>query len=197
MCEEKQGAGNAARQSTALAPCSRHAALALPPASSPQPNEDGEGEKIEIAAIDNGLSFPFKHPDNWRTCPFYWGWLPLVGATTRLQTALAHRSPLGNVLVLTPPFFPLRCPLLPRRKYHSLMRRPRRCCPCCATTTSSSAWVRPRCAHLAPPSPPPSLRLCPKHTDRTLTPPLCALHFRRRPPLRPLQPRRRLFPVKV
>lgn len=23
---------------------------------------------IEIAAIDNGLAFPFKHPDSWRTC---------------------------------------------------------------------------------------------------------------------------------
>ncbi len=23
---------------------------------------------IEIAAIDNGLAFPYKHPDAWRTC---------------------------------------------------------------------------------------------------------------------------------
>lgn len=23
---------------------------------------------IKIAAIDNGLAFPFKHPDEWRTC---------------------------------------------------------------------------------------------------------------------------------
>lgn len=27
--------------------------------------------KIEIAAIDNGLAFPIKHPDEWRTCKFY------------------------------------------------------------------------------------------------------------------------------
>ncbi|KAK2727811.1 phosphatidylinositol 4-kinase type 2-alpha-like isoform X2 [Artemia franciscana] len=31
---------------------------------------------IRIAAIDNGLAFPFKHPDSWRTYPFYWAWLP-------------------------------------------------------------------------------------------------------------------------
>jgi phosphatidylinositol 4-kinase type 2 len=23
---------------------------------------------IDIAAIDNGLAFPFKHPDEWRAC---------------------------------------------------------------------------------------------------------------------------------
>ena len=31
---------------------------------------------IAIAAIDNGLSFPFKHPDSWRTYPYHWAWLP-------------------------------------------------------------------------------------------------------------------------
>ena len=25
---------------------------------------------VEIAAIDNGLAFPFKHPDQWRTCNY-------------------------------------------------------------------------------------------------------------------------------
>eukprot|EP01135_Chromosphaera_perkinsii_P006000 Nk52_evm3s378 gene=Nk52_evmTU3s378 len=30
---------------------------------------------ITIAAIDNGLSFPFKHPDEWRAYPYYWTWL--------------------------------------------------------------------------------------------------------------------------
>lgn len=24
--------------------------------------------KVNIAAIDNGLAFPFKHPDEWRAC---------------------------------------------------------------------------------------------------------------------------------
>ncbi|KAM9299661.1 phosphatidylinositol 4-kinase type 2-beta [Gastrophryne carolinensis] len=31
---------------------------------------------IKIAAIDNGLAFPFKHPDEWRAYPFLWAWLP-------------------------------------------------------------------------------------------------------------------------
>ncbi|XP_023816683.1 phosphatidylinositol 4-kinase type 2-beta isoform X4 [Oryzias latipes] len=52
------------------------------------PGESGEGQKeaewpesspdscIKIAAIDNGLAFPFKHPDEWRAYPFHWAWLP-------------------------------------------------------------------------------------------------------------------------
>ncbi|EDO35290.1 predicted protein [Nematostella vectensis] len=31
--------------------------------------------KIYVAAIDNGLAFPYKHPDSWRAYPFYWAWL--------------------------------------------------------------------------------------------------------------------------
>ena len=34
---------------------------------SPTPPEEDRGS-LRIAAIDNGLSFPFKHPDSWRTC---------------------------------------------------------------------------------------------------------------------------------
>lgn len=30
--------------------------------------EDVTMPEIKIAAIDNGLAFPFKHPDSWRTC---------------------------------------------------------------------------------------------------------------------------------
>ena len=33
---------------------------------------------IKIAAIDNGLAFPFKHPDQWRAYPYYWTWLPFA-----------------------------------------------------------------------------------------------------------------------
>lgn len=32
--------------------------------------------KISIAAIDNGLAFPLKHPDSWRLYPYHWAWLP-------------------------------------------------------------------------------------------------------------------------
>ncbi|CAL8087390.1 unnamed protein product [Calicophoron daubneyi] len=34
--------------------------------------------KIEIYAIDNGLAFPYKHPDEWRAYPFHWAWLPMA-----------------------------------------------------------------------------------------------------------------------
>lgn len=33
--------------------------------------EDVSMPNIAIAAIDNGLAFPFKHPDSWRACNFY------------------------------------------------------------------------------------------------------------------------------
>lgn len=32
--------------------------------------EQMDKPKIDIAAIDNGLAFPIKHPDEWRTCIF-------------------------------------------------------------------------------------------------------------------------------
>ncbi|EYC37241.1 hypothetical protein Y032_0812g2470 [Ancylostoma ceylanicum] len=34
--------------------------------------------KVAIAAIDNGLAFPFKHPDEWRAYPFGWSLLPMA-----------------------------------------------------------------------------------------------------------------------
>ncbi|CAI4043628.1 1-phosphatidylinositol 4-kinase LSB6 SKDI_10G1160 [Saccharomyces kudriavzevii IFO 1802] len=33
--------------------------------------------KLKLAAIDNGLSFPWKHPDEWRLYPYGWLYLPL------------------------------------------------------------------------------------------------------------------------
>ncbi|KRX28293.1 Phosphatidylinositol 4-kinase type 2-beta [Trichinella nelsoni] len=44
---------------------------------------------IKIAAIDNGLAFPLKHPDEWRAYPFHWAWLkqarePFSDETRRL-----------------------------------------------------------------------------------------------------------------
>ncbi|VDK20007.1 unnamed protein product [Anisakis simplex] len=33
---------------------------------------------IQLAAIDNGLAFPFKHPDEWRAYPYHWAWLPIA-----------------------------------------------------------------------------------------------------------------------
>ncbi|KAL0269408.1 UNVERIFIED_CONTAM: hypothetical protein PYX00_007152 [Menopon gallinae] len=37
---------------------------------------DSPAPEIRIAAIDNGLAFPFKHPDSWRAYPYHWAWLP-------------------------------------------------------------------------------------------------------------------------
>ncbi|XP_075222426.1 phosphatidylinositol 4-kinase II alpha isoform X1 [Lycorma delicatula] len=34
-----------------------------------------ERPEVKIAAIDNGLAFPFKHPDSWRAYPYHWAWL--------------------------------------------------------------------------------------------------------------------------
>ncbi|CAJ0584676.1 unnamed protein product, partial [Mesorhabditis spiculigera] len=48
--------------------------------SQPQPAEvewaDVTVPKVKLAAIDNGLAFPFKHPDEWRAYPFGWAFLP-------------------------------------------------------------------------------------------------------------------------
>jgi hypothetical protein len=43
---------------------------------------------IHIAAIDNGLAFPFKHPDEWRSYPYGWLALPtsLVSQPFSLET---------------------------------------------------------------------------------------------------------------
>ncbi|RVE44881.1 hypothetical protein evm_010481 [Chilo suppressalis] len=37
---------------------------------------DWQASEVRIAAIDNGLAFPFKHPDSWRAYPYHWAWLP-------------------------------------------------------------------------------------------------------------------------
>ena len=45
-------------------------------------SEDGEIPPVEasiaVAAIDNGLAFPVKHPDSWRAYPYHWAWLPIA-----------------------------------------------------------------------------------------------------------------------
>lgn len=53
------------------------------PATSTPKGDSEEGEwslvqnpDISVAAIDNGLAFPYKHPDEWRAYPYHWAWLP-------------------------------------------------------------------------------------------------------------------------
>ncbi|KAJ1985365.1 Phosphatidylinositol 4-kinase [Dimargaris verticillata] len=45
---------------------------------------------IHIAAIDNGLAFPFKHPDEWRSYPY--GWLNLPPSMTAGPFSTATRA---------------------------------------------------------------------------------------------------------
>lgn len=42
------------------------------------PTTQGRRPVVKIAAIDNGLAFPFKHPDKWRSYPYGWAELPWV-----------------------------------------------------------------------------------------------------------------------
>ncbi|CAF0749707.1 unnamed protein product [Adineta ricciae] len=46
------------------------------PVTTNETTNTGATIDVRIAAIDNGLAFPFKHPDEWRTYPFHWAWLP-------------------------------------------------------------------------------------------------------------------------
>ncbi|VDL62226.1 unnamed protein product [Hymenolepis diminuta] len=50
----------------------------VPSTSTSQAPSPKEIPKVTVVAIDNGLAFPFKHPDEWRAYPFYWAWLPMA-----------------------------------------------------------------------------------------------------------------------
>ena len=49
-----------------------------------------ETVSVSIAAIDNGLAFPHKHPDQWRSYPYGWASLPLssVAFSAELRASL-------------------------------------------------------------------------------------------------------------
>ena len=46
------------------------------------PEEAQSHTPIDVAAIDNGLAFPIKHPDSWRAYPYHWAWLPAAKVAT-------------------------------------------------------------------------------------------------------------------
>lgn len=52
---------------------------------------------VQVAAIDNGLAFPWKHPDRWRSYPYGWAYLPLAripfSSETRIQVLHLLTSP--------------------------------------------------------------------------------------------------------
>lgn len=52
---------------------------------------------IKIAAIDNGLAFPFKHPDEWRAYPYYWAWLPYAKIPFSQETKKAVYAQLTDM----------------------------------------------------------------------------------------------------
>lgn len=59
-----------------------------------------ERPEIKIAAIDNGLAFPFKHPDSWRAYPYHWAWLPQAKVPFSVETkdlVLPHLSDMNFV----------------------------------------------------------------------------------------------------
>jgi len=49
--------------------------------------KDGTPESIVVAAIDNGLAFPHKHPDDWRAYPYHWAYIPQAKTPFSQETA--------------------------------------------------------------------------------------------------------------
>ncbi|KAK4465269.1 phosphatidylinositol 3 and 4-kinase-domain-containing protein [Cladorrhinum samala] len=47
------------------------------PMNASTPTQSARDPKISIGAIDNSLSWPWKHPDAWRSFPFGWLFLPV------------------------------------------------------------------------------------------------------------------------
>ena len=62
--------------------------------------EEEEESSISVAAIDNGLAFPIKHPDSWRAYPYHWAWLPCakVGANAVYIVTLQSKHCAGPLL---------------------------------------------------------------------------------------------------
>lgn len=55
--------------------------------------------KVKIAAIDNGLAFPFKHPDEWRACTY-----TMVGGNTKFTLFPTRSLLLGLATIRTEAF---------------------------------------------------------------------------------------------
>lgn len=66
--------------------------------------------RIYVAAIDNGLAFPFKHPDSWRLYPYHWAWLPYAKipfSDSIRELVLPHLSDMNFVQGLIDDIFEL------------------------------------------------------------------------------------------
>lgn len=58
---------------------------------------------IKVAAIDNGLAFPLKHPDSWRACKSqdHYGLAILVLFLSVLICAMKRIIPLSQIVLRT------------------------------------------------------------------------------------------------
>lgn len=56
-------------------------------------DQNSKISRIKIAAIDNGLAFPFKHPDEWRAYPYYWAWISFAKKpfSDRIRDLILHQ----------------------------------------------------------------------------------------------------------
>ncbi|KAJ3106605.1 phosphatidyl inositol kinase [Phlyctochytrium planicorne] len=92
------GSASAANSASPSPPRPSHISMTVnvAPVSSVPPPESGT--TIHVAAIDNGLAFPYKHPDRWRTYPYGWSTLPIAripfSASTRKQILHFLTSPM-------------------------------------------------------------------------------------------------------
>jgi phosphatidylinositol 4-kinase type 2 len=55
---------------------------------------------IDVAAIDNGLAFPIKHPDSWRAYPYHWAWLPYAKEPFSTETRDLIQSKLADMNIV-------------------------------------------------------------------------------------------------
>ena len=94
-------------------------------------NLNDDDFEMKVAAIDNGLAFPFKHPNEWRACKFI---IIIIIETTSLetinyQTDQWKQTPTNGRGFHTP-------------KSHSLKSFQSSCCQCCLTRVPSKLFVK-------------------------------------------------------
>ncbi|KAB8235514.1 phosphatidyl inositol kinase [Aspergillus alliaceus] len=68
---------NTERTGTSPLPYRRHEAMVAVSRTGTPLNSSEPQASIQIGAIDNSLSWPWKHPDAWRSFPFGWLFLPV------------------------------------------------------------------------------------------------------------------------
>ncbi|KAF2456263.1 SNF2 family N-terminal domain-containing protein [Lineolata rhizophorae] len=79
VAEPPRSNGDASRASTSTPdPYKRQETMvAASRSATPMAPEEHPSARVKIGAIDNSLSWPWKHPDAWRSFPFGWLFLPV------------------------------------------------------------------------------------------------------------------------